>query len=127
MGPDRIPEELMDYTPRGTRSIGRLKLRWKDQTILQRNGTDRKVQQTLMLIMIMIMMMMMMMIIIIITIIIVFVLGGSFPRFIHHNVVQSSCFSHPRYMFSTPCRYITYESMFVRPGPMYLVLWDVRV
>jgi hypothetical protein len=26
---ERIPKQLMDYTPRGTRFIGRLKLRWK--------------------------------------------------------------------------------------------------
>jgi hypothetical protein len=32
----------MDYSPRGTGSIGLPKLRWKDQPLLQRNGTDRE-------------------------------------------------------------------------------------
>jgi hypothetical protein len=34
MEPERIPNQLMDYTPRGTRSAGSLKLRWKEQPIL---------------------------------------------------------------------------------------------
>jgi hypothetical protein len=33
MEPERIPKQLMDYTPRGTRSNGRPKSRWKDQPI----------------------------------------------------------------------------------------------
>jgi hypothetical protein len=33
MEPEHIPKQLMDYTPRGTRSIGRPKSRWKDQPI----------------------------------------------------------------------------------------------
>jgi hypothetical protein len=33
MEPERIPKQLMDYTPRVTRSIGRHKSRWKDQPI----------------------------------------------------------------------------------------------
>jgi hypothetical protein len=33
MEPERIPKQLMDYTPRGTRSIGRPKSRRKDQPI----------------------------------------------------------------------------------------------
>jgi hypothetical protein len=33
MEPERIPKQLMDYTPGGTRSIGRPKSRWKDQPI----------------------------------------------------------------------------------------------
>jgi hypothetical protein len=33
MEPERIHKQLMDYTPRGTRSIGRPKLRWKDQPV----------------------------------------------------------------------------------------------
>jgi hypothetical protein len=41
-----IPK-LMDYTPRGTGSIGRPNLCWKGQHVLQRNGTDPKVQTLL--------------------------------------------------------------------------------
>jgi hypothetical protein len=41
MDPERFHKQLMDYTPRGTRSIGRPKSRWKDQPIQQRNGTER--------------------------------------------------------------------------------------
>jgi hypothetical protein len=33
MEPERVPEQLMDYTRRGTRSIGRTTSRWKDQLI----------------------------------------------------------------------------------------------
>jgi hypothetical protein len=33
MEPESIPKQLMDYKPRGTRSIGRPKSRWKDQPI----------------------------------------------------------------------------------------------
>jgi hypothetical protein len=33
MEPERIPKQLMDNTPRGTRSIRRPKSRWKDQPI----------------------------------------------------------------------------------------------
>jgi hypothetical protein len=36
-----IPKQLMDYTPRGTRYIGRPKLRWKDQPISYKKGTNR--------------------------------------------------------------------------------------
>jgi hypothetical protein len=50
--PERIPKQLMDYTPRGIRSIGRPKPRWKDQPIQYRNGTDRKVQTLRMMMMI---------------------------------------------------------------------------
>jgi hypothetical protein len=31
MEPERIPKQLMGYVPRETRSIRRLKFRWKDQ------------------------------------------------------------------------------------------------
>jgi hypothetical protein len=51
MEPERIPKQLMDYTPGGTSSIGRPKSRWKDQPIQQRNGTDRKVQTLRMMMM----------------------------------------------------------------------------
>jgi hypothetical protein len=39
---ERIPTQLMDYTPRRTRSIGLPKLRWKYQPALEWNGTDLK-------------------------------------------------------------------------------------
>jgi hypothetical protein len=32
--PEHIPKEIMVFTPRGTRPIGGLKLRWKDKPIL---------------------------------------------------------------------------------------------
>jgi hypothetical protein len=44
MKPEHIPKQLMDYTPRGTRTTGCLKLCWKDESIVQRNGTDHKIQ-----------------------------------------------------------------------------------
>jgi hypothetical protein len=34
MNPERIPKQLMEYTLRGTTSIGCQKLRWKDKPIL---------------------------------------------------------------------------------------------
>jgi hypothetical protein len=37
---ERIPNQLMDFTPRETRSIGRPKLNWKDQPLLHRNGLE---------------------------------------------------------------------------------------
>jgi hypothetical protein len=43
MEPERVSNHLLDYTPRGAGSTGRLKLRWKGQHILQANGTDPKV------------------------------------------------------------------------------------
>jgi hypothetical protein len=38
--PERIPKQLMGYTPRETRATGGLNLRWKDQPILQRNRSN---------------------------------------------------------------------------------------
>jgi hypothetical protein len=58
MEPEPIPKQLMDYTPRGTRSIGRPKSRWKDQPIQQRNGSNREVQTLRRRLMMMMMMMM---------------------------------------------------------------------
>jgi hypothetical protein len=49
--PERIPQLTTDYTPRGTRLSP--KLRCSDQRILQRNGTDRKVQPFMMKMMMM--------------------------------------------------------------------------
>jgi hypothetical protein len=40
MEPENIQKQFMDCTTRGTRSIGRLRLRWKDQSISQMNGSD---------------------------------------------------------------------------------------
>jgi hypothetical protein len=34
MEPGRTPKQIMDYTPRGTRSIGLPTLPWKDQPVL---------------------------------------------------------------------------------------------
>jgi hypothetical protein len=54
---------------RGTRSIGRQYLRSEEQPILQRNGTDRKVQ---ILTMTMTMMMMMMMVVVVLVLVLVY-------------------------------------------------------
>jgi hypothetical protein len=40
MEPEGIPKQLMGYTHRGTRSIGRPKLRWKVEPALYRNGSE---------------------------------------------------------------------------------------
>jgi hypothetical protein len=49
MEPERIPKQSMDHTPRGTRSVENLKLRGKDQPILQRNGKDRQFKTLMMM------------------------------------------------------------------------------
>jgi hypothetical protein len=44
MEPKCISRHLTDYTPTGTRSTGRTKLRWKDQNMVQSKEMDRKFQ-----------------------------------------------------------------------------------
>jgi hypothetical protein len=55
---ERIRKQLMDHTPRGTRTFGRLMLGWKDYPILQGNTMDPKLRTLMMLMMMMMMMMM---------------------------------------------------------------------
>jgi hypothetical protein len=44
MESERVPKQLIDYILRGTGSSGRPNLRWTDQPVSHKNGTDRKVQ-----------------------------------------------------------------------------------
>jgi hypothetical protein len=49
--PERIRKELLDYTPRAKRSNERSKSRWKDQHMLEKKGTDPKIQTLMMMMM----------------------------------------------------------------------------
>jgi hypothetical protein len=57
MDTDRIPKQALKYRPKGKRSIGGPRKRWKDQLHLEgyRTGTTPKTSQVMMMMMMMMM------------------------------------------------------------------------